>query len=104
MDIAMIFKITTLKLPSIGIGLLACALLGMSNPLQAQDAEAVKKQQGTAPQARALLDKAKAKLQAVQSLTVEYDTNAYPGKFFTREGEMVLERPNRYRVEKIIGM
>src|SRR5688572_14557319 len=83
---------------------LALAACGHAAVSSAQEAGQPRKGNAGAAEARALLDKAKKKLQAAQTLTVEFDTTASPGQAFTREGEMFLERPNRYRVEKIGGV
>src|SRR5687768_5615224 len=60
-----------------------------------------RRQRLTSPEARALLDKAKAKLKQVKTMAVEIDSGYEPSRFFTLSGEMFLERPNRFRVESI---
>jgi len=55
------------------------------------------------PQARALLKAAAAKLQGLRSLTADYESNRAPTKNFDRAGRISLERPNRFRVERVGG-
>src|SRR5687768_611056 len=85
-------NIPALSRPFIGVILLVASVA------QAQDSETVKKQNATAPQAKVLIDRVKAKLMAIDSLVVDFDLDSSLGTNFTRDGEMFLQRPNKFRV------
>src|SRR5688572_4190057 len=57
------------------------------------------------PKARAILDAAKAKLNVAKTLIADYEGPPYSSstKDFERSTEIFLERPNRFRVEWIVG-
>lgn len=55
------------------------------------------------PRARALLDEAKAKLKSVHSLIADFERSRTPTKNFDRNHEIVLERPNRFKVMSVKG-
>jgi len=50
------------------------------------------------PRARQLLDEAKAKLQSLNSLVVDFEVTMQPTRDFRASSQISLERPNRYRV------
>jgi outer membrane lipoprotein-sorting protein len=88
----------------VSIIVLAGVVTLMPEAAGAQDAQTAKRQRATAPEARALLDKVKAKLAGVRSMAVDYELNGNPKQMFTRQGELFMERPNRYRMEAITGL
>ncbi|WP_221032585.1 hypothetical protein [Actomonas aquatica] len=56
------------------------------------------------PEARALLDEAKAKLLSLQSLVADFEsTRGGSTKNFDKQSEIYLERPNKFRVERVTG-
>ncbi|WP_438480493.1 DUF2092 domain-containing protein [Oleiharenicola lentus] len=75
----------------------------------ADDAEAKAKEEKETlarqdPQARALLDAAKAKLKSLKSLVADYEsTRGASTKNFDKQGEVSLERPNKFRIEAVGG-
>src|SRR5688572_25554531 len=75
-----------------------------TNDSHAQGVDTAKRQRATAAEARTILAKMKAKLADTRTLTVDYELNAEARRFFTRQGELLLERPNRYRMEDITGL
>jgi len=57
----------------------------------------------TESQARKLLDDAKAKLLGIRSLTVDFESNHDPVRFFDKTAEIVLERPNKFAITDVSG-
>lgn len=55
------------------------------------------------PKATALLEASARRINAIQTMVVDYAINA-AGAPFIREGQVILKRPNLYRVERIRGM
>lgn len=98
---------------SFGLAALAatvCLLLQAAPAVKAADAQAAeasdsRKEAGATedPRARALLNAAKEKLKGIDSIDVDIETNNSPSKGFDRNGELFLERPNRFRLDKIEG-
>jgi hypothetical protein len=43
-------------------------------------------------------------MQAIKALVVDYEVNGEASKYFDKQAEIFLERPNRFRVERITGV
>src|SRR5688572_27684691 len=63
-----------------------------------------KNQRATALEARTILGKAKAKLQQAGSLIADYELSSNLTKSFDKQMEITLEKPNRFKVEKVTGL